>query len=643
MFLTANTALKVKVLGLAIAAGVASSSTIAQDIKTLHTMSAKEASAHLSDREIIVKFNDQTVLQGLYTNPAFERTKQRNPAAVQTQYASLAPLKHETTHALNVLSNIEYDTGIKLKAVHTLKNYGLFKISASDLNNEDLAELLVAHSAIAEVSVNERVKLYQSQDPFEGFRIKPQTVNPSVTSDPYYQNQTLHYRQSRSFNGAASVERARRLLDEHIADSTDKVNIVILDSGKTPHEDISWTDGYDFANDEEGGWDKQPVTDQDGNQTYHVTGHGLAVAGVIAPTSDNGVGVRGILPHNNVNLIPATAVNDYFGSTFDIYRAVIWSVGRNDLLDDPSIPEVPFKADIINMSIGGFAQCANWQYSSFLQDAVDTAVDEGAVVVAAAGNEAYVANYNSPASCNNTITVGALDAYGEPTDFTNYGEGIDVMALGQTVYSPIIDNSEWKEEDHSSYGGVNGTSFSSPVVAGLVGMIKLVKPDLSPLEIEQVIERTATPLTKTRTGFTHACASIGCGYGAVNFERAMQYLIDPLSVDLRPATHYFDATVTQASIDDRAYYEAWMGMDVCDAFVIPTLVNGVDSFEYEVFGSSAEAFDEGEATLIETRTGSDILVDKSAHDHYFVRASNNSSSRVHAVEFVDKSKPVYCE
>lgn len=640
---TVNITSKFKVLGLAIAGTIASASALAQDVYALHTMTTEQASAHLSDRKVIVKFNDPTVLGGLYTNPRFERLKQQNPALVQTQYASVVPLQHETKNALSVLAQVEYDTGIKLKAIHTLRNYGLFKMSASDLDNEALADRLTAHPAIAEVAVDEKVKLHQSDDPFEGLRVKPQTINPSVTSDPYYQNQTVHYRQNRSLNGAASVERARRLLDTHLATTSNKVNIVILDSGKLPHEDITWADGYNFINDTEGGLDKQEATDQDGNTVYKVSGHGLAVAGVIGATNNNNLGVRGILPHNSVNLIPAAAVNDYAGSTWDIYRAIAWSVGRTDLLDDPNLPEAPFKADVINMSIGGFSQCANWEYGNFLQEAVDAAVEEGAVLVASAGNESYVANYNSPASCNDVITVGALDAYGEPTTFTNFGEGIDVMALGQTVYTPIKDSSDWQEEEHSQYGGTNGTSFSAPVVAALAGMLKLVKPELSPVEVEQIIERTATPLTKTRTGFEHACASIGCGYGAVNFERAMQYLLDPLSIELRPAAHYFDSTSTQASIDDRAYYEAWMGMDVCDAFVIPTLVNEVDAFEYQVFGSSSENFDEEESTLIETRTGSDILVDKSTHDHYFVRVSNDSGSRVHAVEFVDKSKPVYCE
>jgi len=621
----------------------------AQSVYDLSEMSRSEASQYLSDKEIIVKFSDQAVHDGLYTNPRFERVKSQGESLLAQQYGDLVPTKQELQYSLSTLEEIEQYTGLKMKAVNSVRDYVLLQISETDLEGEELVEYLYNTGYFQSVALNERFKL-QQVSPLDGGDYKSMMINPNKSNDPYYQNQTVFYEQNRSLNGAASVERARDLLAKNFSLSGKEVNIAVIDSGSTEHEDINWVDGFNFITDEADGRDRQEVVDENGDTQYHVTGHGLAVAGVFGAINNNNFGTKGILPvyadgsGAKVNIIPIVAVNDHSGSTFDIYRSILWAVKADDVLNDPNIPTNENKADVINMSIGGFSQCGNYEYSSFLQEAVDIAVNNNAVVVAAAGNEAYMANNNSPASCNNVITVGALDAYGEPTTFTNYGEGIDVMALGKTVYSPIKDGDTYKEDDHTSYGGVNGTSFSAPVVSGLAAMLKLIDRDLTPVEIESIIERTATPLVTTRSDFMHSCNQIGCGYGAVNFEKAINQFVNPIDNAQTQAESYLTRLSDNVTLSDKPLYDSLLEIDSCDAYILRTTVNNKKAeLSYTVYGGSSEGLTPENGTIYDARVGSDMLIDRTAYKHFVAEIEHaNGTKVVRDITFADETLPQFC-
>ena len=641
---------KTKILSIVASMLLVSPLTVnAQSVYELDSMTTQEAKPFLSNVEVIVGFSDKSVHKGLYTTPNFQKAKKLGGNALYAKYGNLVPTEQEKDYSLSVLSSIEQTTGIKMKAVNSVKGYTLLSISSTDLEGEELVEYLYNTGYFDSVAINEKFNLKGQLTGDDNYA--PMTINPNKSNDKYYQNQSIFYEQNRSLNGAASVEKARDILKENFSVTGKEVNIAVIDSGSTPHEDINWVDGFNFITDEPDGRDRQEVTDQDGNTQYHVTGHGLAVAGVFGAINNNNVGTKGILPVFNdgtgatVNIVPIVAVNDYFGSTFDIYRSILWAVQADDLINDPAIPSNPYKADVINMSIGGFAQCGNYEYSSFLQEAVDVAYNNNAVVVAAAGNESYVANNNSPASCNNVITVGAIDVYGEPTTFTNCGEGIDVMALGQTVYSPIKDSENYKEDDHSSYGGVNGTSFSSPVVAGLAAMMKLIDRDLTPRAIESIIERTSTPLVRTKSDFMHSCNKIGCGYGAVNFEKAMNYFINPILNASTTAVSYLTSMADNVTQSDKVIYDGVLGFDSCDAYILRTTVNNVKpDMSYVVYGSDDPNLNTENSIIYDARTGSDMLIDRSIFEYFLVQVEHaNGSKLVKTLSFEEYTKPDFCQ
>ncbi len=88
-------------------------------------------------------------------------------------------------------------------------------------------------------------------------------------------------------------------------------------------------------------------------------------------------------------------------------------------------PANPNPARVINMSLGGATPCPQ-----ALQDAVNLAVAQGAVITVAAGNESGDAADSAPANCSGVITVGANARGGDRASYSNFGLRVDVSAPG---------------------------------------------------------------------------------------------------------------------------------------------------------------------------------------------------------------------
>ena len=102
----------------------------------------------------------------------------------------------------------------------------------------------------------------------------------------------------------------------------------------------------------------------------------------------------------------------------------MWSSG----IPIAGAPPNPTPAKVINLSLGGFGPC-----DQAIQEAVDDALAQGAVVVAAAGNERLNAGDFTPANCSGVINVGAHNIDGSITSYSNYGRRIDVTAPGGEI------------------------------------------------------------------------------------------------------------------------------------------------------------------------------------------------------------------
>ena len=136
-------------------------------------------------------------------------------------------------------------------------------------------------------------------------------------------------------------------------------------------------------------------------------------------------------------------------------------------------------AKILNLSLGGDGD------SVVLHDAVKNAVAKGAVVVVAAGNSGDdVTQY--PAAYPEAVAVAATDSSGALTDFSSYGSWVDVAAPGWGILSTGIPDSSGNDY---FYG--DGTSFSAPIVSGVVALMRTQTPTLSPAQVLARLRSTA--------------------------------------------------------------------------------------------------------------------------------------------------------
>lgn len=234
--------------------------------------------------------------------------------------------------------------------------------------------------------------------------------------------------------------------------------------------------------------------------------HGTHVAGTIgAAASNNGQGVSG--GAWNVKIVPVRALGKCGGRLSDINDAIRWAGGI--MPAESAQGELVFNdnpADIINLSIGLFERCP-----ASMQDAIDSVVERGAVVVAAAGNARLGTEFYAPASCQNVITVAAGDARGYIAPYSNFGPEVDVLAPGGNLDRD--DNNDGRPDGVLStrpatdcydpltgdpiascyYAFEQGTSMAAPHVSAALALIAAREPELTGPQISAILMGALMP------------------------------------------------------------------------------------------------------------------------------------------------------
>jgi thermitase len=221
------------------------------------------------------------------------------------------------------------------------------------------------------------------------------------------------------------------------------VTVAVVDTGiLATHVDLAdqIVPGWDFVDD-----------DADPDDGF---GHGTHVAGTIAASGQNNVGVVGVAPQ--AKLLPLRALgNDGSGSSSDIAAAFAYAGDHG--------------VRIVNASLGG-------GFSQTIKNAI--ASHPNTLYVVAAGNSSADADsYRGAFPCAlpaaNVICVGASDNRDRIAGFSNYGDvAVDLFAPGVDI------NSTYNVSD-TSYGYLDGTSMASPHVAGAAALALSLHPDAS--------------------------------------------------------------------------------------------------------------------------------------------------------------------
>ena len=228
----------------------------------------------------------------------------------------------------------------------------------------------------------------------------------------------------------------------------DGIVVAVLDTGVTPVEDLGGTElvpGWNFA-------DNNPDTRDD-------HGHGTHVAGTIAQTTHNEVGVAGIAYRAKIMPIKVLSGSGS-GSVAGIAEGIRWATDHG--------------ARVINMSLGGPF------YSQVLAKAVKYAADHGVVVVCAAGNDGR-GKVSYPAANSGALAVAATQFDELTTFYSNWGKEISIAAPGGNtrldqnndgVPDGVLQNTVTPGNiDKQDYLLFMGTSMASPHVAGVAALL----------------------------------------------------------------------------------------------------------------------------------------------------------------------------
>jgi thermitase len=229
--------------------------------------------------------------------------------------------------------------------------------------------------------------------------------------------------------------------------------IAILDTGVDGvHEDLQ---GNFHSTDRS--YDTDPV------------GHGTHCAGIAAAVSNNGKGIASFAPDNNfVRVTSIRVLNSFGGGTQqDIIKGIIEAADKG--------------ADVISLSLGGPSFDSEQRAYT---EAVKYAHQAGAIVVAAAGNADEDAANFAPANVKGVIAVAALNEQLRKAEFSNHVRNIamPIAAPGVNIYSTFPKN---------EYKSLSGTSMATPYVAGLLGLMKSIRPDLTAEAAYRILQQSA--------------------------------------------------------------------------------------------------------------------------------------------------------
>lgn len=299
-----------------------------------------------------------------------------------------------------------------------------------------------------------------------------------------------------------------------ITTGSPSVVAAVIDTGITVHEDLDPTrilSGYDFISDsavanDGDGRDSNPADPGDCTNSASCSSswHGTHVAGTIGANTNNALGVSGVNWQSKI--LPVRVLGVGGGYTSDIVDAIVWSSGGSV----PGVPTNPTPAKVLNLSLGGQHSC-----DAATQNAVNTAMANGAVVVVSAGNSNLDASGFSPASCNGVVTVAATGQTGQKAYYSNFGASVEIAAPGgdRNVDTMVLStlNSGTTSPIASSYANYQGTSMAAPHVTGLVSLMLSVDPSLTPAQVLTLLQQNATPFPASGT-----CTTANCGSGIAN-------------------------------------------------------------------------------------------------------------------------------
>lgn len=345
------------------------------------------------------------------------------------------------------------------------------------------------------------------------------------------------------------------------------VNVAVVDQGIQPdHNDLT-------ANFHPLSFNAQTGTSPS-VYSYHY--HGTHVAGIVAAVKDNNLQVVGVAPESKIMRVS----HDLFITpTFsaELASGISWAWQNG--------------ADVITNSWGDQGGTHyGTLYSSVLENAITDAMTlgrggKGCVVVFAAGNYGLNDRVDYPGNFHNDILVaGSIDINGYRSDFSNYGDKLDVVAPGSHILSTMPDN-------ETEY--LTGTSMAAPHAAGVAALVLSVDPTLTGLEVRNIMETTAKKINQSYSPNSvmrpNGLWAPHVGYGLIDAYAAVNWK-KPI-VCTTPTYYFTNQSVSTDTVIDK-----------CDVFI--QNVNVINNASLKVINAASVTIDSN----FEVKSGSKFEV-----------------------------------
>lgn len=209
--------------------------------------------------------------------------------------------------------------------------------------------------------------------------------------------------------------------------------------------------------------------------------HGTAIAGIIAQTTDNGIGAAGVAP--KVAIMPIRVLKpDLSGSAQNIARGLRFAADHG--------------ANVANLSIAGPSG------SPVIKAAIDYASSKGVTIVASAGNEGRPA-VGFPGAYPKVIAVGAVYRDRRRADYSNYGRALALVAPagGEQVdasgYGPadgVVAQTLKGGPSTFCYCFMGSTSAAAAEVSGVAALIVASRRATTPTAVRSTLLSSALDL-----------------------------------------------------------------------------------------------------------------------------------------------------
>ena len=379
--------------------------------------------------------------------------------------------------------------GVRSEIVKDVKSFWLFN-GISCTTTREMIEALSQRKDIAVIDIDRVVMLPDDE--------KATEVTEAIRDLPWHVSQ-VHANDVWAYNGASGY------------DGTGVV-VAIIDTGVNyNHVDLSdhmWNGGDEYPNH---GYDFYSK-DNDPMDEY---GHGTHCAGITAGDGTSGT-QTGIAPNATIMALKVFGGEGSEASTNDILEAMSFAVEHG--------------ADIVNLSLGSAGASGN----VFYRQAFVNMMNENVVASVAAGNHgqdydtySLPTNIGSPGNCPSpwhnpdqaltgglsaAITIGASNrsdrkttfssfgpvTWGNVSDYNDYpyteGSTTETGLIKPDIITPGADIVSCNFQDNSGHVSKKGTSMAAPLASGIMALMLQANPNLTPSQIDQILETTAWPV-----------------------------------------------------------------------------------------------------------------------------------------------------